>query len=69
MLEDLEMQRGQLKHTKEMVHETSEATSQVQMYLKKLSDRAFRRKVILWAIIMVLVVADVMLFYYFFIKN
>ncbi|EQC36540.1 hypothetical protein SDRG_05989 [Saprolegnia diclina VS20] len=69
VLVELESQRGQFQDMKDMVHETNSATTQVNHYLVQIRDRALRRKICLWFIIVLLTIADVFFFYYFFLKQ
>jgi hypothetical protein len=69
VLVELESQRGQFKDMKDVVHETHSSTFQVNEYLKIIRDRTLRRKTCLWSMIVVLVVTDIFLFYWFFIKQ
>lgn len=69
VLVDLELQRAQLQDMKGMVHETTSMTAQVKTLLHKIADRSYRRKVVLWFIIVLLAIADITLFYLLFIRR
>ncbi|RHZ24022.1 hypothetical protein DYB37_010198 [Aphanomyces astaci] len=69
VLVELEAQRGQFTDMKDMVNDTKVATTQANAYLKELRERHLRQKAFLWFIIVVLVVIDLFLFYYFFLRQ
>ncbi|CAK4073871.1 unnamed protein product [Aphanomyces euteiches] len=68
VLVDLEAQRAQFTDMKEMVNQTKSATTQATAYLKEIRARTIRQKVFLWSIIVALLVADIWLFYWFFLR-
>ncbi|KAJ0404952.1 hypothetical protein ATCC90586_002711 [Pythium insidiosum] len=68
-LVDLELQREQLVGMKGMVAETSSMTSEAKELLRKIADRNYRRKLLLYLIIVALAVTDIVVFYLLFIKR
>jgi hypothetical protein len=68
VLVDLELQRSQLHDMKDMVSDTHSMTGQVRHYLQIIADRSYRRKVVLWAIIVALAVTDILVFYLLFVR-
>lgn len=68
VLVDLEVQRSQLHDMKGMVSDTHSMTGQVRHYLKIIADRSYRRKVVLWLIIVALSITDILVFYLLFIR-
>nr|CCA20985.1 AlNc14C108G6310 [Albugo laibachii Nc14] len=67
-LVELELQRAQLQDMRGMVTETSTLTSQTRALLNAIAERTYRRKVFLWMVIVILIIADLLIFYLVYVR-